>query len=298
MRIYATAQRKQGITEPAKEIELATGTFVTANFVVPGKPKTERSTGTKDIVVAITVPSDNKRMVENLKKMSQVSPPPALEECNLLVTGFVEVIQDYLLSLEASALDETAKDYVERVTNSFTWGPGGFSGTADVVLYPTTMDVISKKVIARRSQLMTDATVLRTQRDENGTPRVTKNGNKLKQLNPCYKSFISPGVTAGRCRVWSTKATLEMFQELPDEDTVVSIEGELVKKSWKTDDGEERTNLEVQAKLLFFIGLKVEKAYMSVEEQAEVSKADTTGESAEVQAMNQDDDDDDIVDDY
>ena len=299
MRIYVTAQRRQGITEPAKEVSLPVGRYLTANFVVPGKPARDNRPGTKDIVVAVAVPADNKRMTKNLTLLSQPSVSPELENSNLLMTGLAEIVQDYLLTLENSDLEPQAQTYVRTVTENFTWGPGGMSGTADLVLFPSTMDVVSKKVIARRSQLMSDATLLRTQRDENGTPRITANGNKLRQVGPCYKSLIAAGMLAGRCRVWATKITQEMFDELTDEDLVVGVEGELVKKGWKTSEGDERSNLEVQASVLFPVGLKPELAYETPEEQAQKAAKDADTTSAEVIAMNNDDDDDnEVIDDY
>lgn len=298
MRIYVTAQRRQGITEPAKEVSLPVGQYLTANFVVPGKPSRDNRPGTKDIVVAVAVSVDNKKMVKNLTLMSQPSVSTELEGCNLLMTGLAEIVQNYLLSQERADLQPQAQNYVDTVTQNFTWGPGGMSGTADLVLFPSTMDVISKKVLARRSQLMSDATVIHTQRDESGSIRITASGNKMRQVGPCYRSLVAAGMLAGRCRVWSTRITQEMFESLPDDDLVVGVEGELVKKSWKTTEGDERTNLEIQASVLFPVGLRPESAYPSLEEQAEVAAKDVTSTSDEVISMNNDDDDDDVIDDY
>ena len=301
MRINVTAQRKQGITEPAKQVELASGTFLTSNFIVPGKPARNGRPGTKDIVVAIAVPTDNRRMANSLTQMSQANVSETLDKCHLLVGGFSEIINDYLLTFETSDLTEQQKRYVDTVTSSFTWGPGGLSGTADIVLLPTSLAVISKQAIERMSDLQSDATIIRTQKDDSGAPKLTKNGSQLKRVGPCYRSLIAPGMSAGTLRAWPTKTTMDMFAELPTEDTVVALEGGIVKKAWKTDDGDERTNLEVQVNLLFPVGLKPEYAYLTMEEQAVSASSDIASQSDEVSALNNSsdfDDDNEIIDDY
>ncbi len=294
MRFYVTAQRKAGITEPAKVIDLPIGQFVCANFVIPGKPGKDGREGTNEIVATLAVAAENTKLVKRIKQMSAAEVSPELEEHHFLTNAFGELINEWMLGKEEDELQAGQQTYVQNVLAGMTWGPDGISGTADVFLIPSTLDLVAKANIKRRSDILSDAIKVVSDKDREGALRVTKDGRTMKSIQPLYNSLIGPGCYCGRLRMWPTKITEAVCNSLNPEDVAV-LEGELISKSWTPDTGvnagETRKSLEVRATTLFKLDTDSDCWSPSIEKEIAAATP-----NAAASALNNDDDDEE--DDY
>lgn len=296
MRYYITA----GIgtcTEPAKEVTLPIGAGTAAVLEIPGRPATERTKATLPVQVALFAPAGDKQATKVLKSITDPANRERFKDVHLLVNGFGSATNSWLLQQDKEDLTEQGKVYVDAVESICCWGPDGLAGTADLLVVISTVEMVKKGKVGRRSSVLSDACRLKRLTNREGSPINTSDGKPMRQISPLHADLFHNGQYPTPIRTWPTQPTTNTFLQMSD-DQIVAIEGDIVKKTWEGKDGTQE-GLEVQAKLLYALNVNQECFQPSGDEQlSKVAEAEDDDVDDLLSELNNIENNHDEVEDY